>query len=75
MMYFLMAKVESDFIYKVFSDVNAFALDSQFVHRVLFADGRFKNKYEYLLSSSWTWYRTNVYSKCQSARKGYLALM
>ena len=39
--YITLAKVRSDFVYKAVTDLHCFAIDLQFIHRDLFANGRF----------------------------------
>lgn len=41
-MYFVFAKCEADFVYKVTHDMTCYALNYQFIHNDLFSNGRFK---------------------------------
>ena len=66
----------SDFVYRVKDeDIEGYTMAHEYVHRNLFANGRYEDKYQQLRSSSLVIYRKTIYGRVNNKRKEHVEMM
>lgn len=74
--HYVFASVPSDFVYRVKDEnIEGYSISHDYVHRILFADNRYEDKFLHFKGNSLVIYRKTIYGRVNNRRKEHISMV